>query len=101
MNRLERFMWTIRGNASRLVVEEYDDLADAILFPVMGWVSAAAVAYLIVDAAPYSTAGDLAVVAIALFVLVAIGWGAVEWTLAAKYYLTEWTEDVRRPEVLR
>lgn len=100
MNRLERFAWKVRGNASRWAVEDYDDPVDAIGLPAVLWAITAVVGYIAVEAAAWSV-GGVVVTALLALVFAAVGTGAVEATLGARYYLTEWTADVPRPEVTR
>lgn len=95
MNSLERFVWNVRGEASRKVVREYETLSDAVFFAGFFWAISAGLAYVVVAAVSSS---KWIAAGLVMFVLVAAVWGALETTVALKYYLTEWTSAVRRPE---
>lgn len=102
MNRLERFMWGLRGEAARMAAEQYDSPGDAISLPILGWLFTAIVAYAAVQT--FTTATTVSVwtvagavtVAVVLLLFARLSIGA---TLASKYYFTEWTADVDPPEV--
>ena len=98
MNRLERLVWVIRGNASRWAVEDYDDPVDAIGLPMVFWLITSVVGYTAVEAAEWSVKGAATVALLGLVFAAAVT-GSLEATLGLKYYATEWTADVRSPEV--
>lgn len=98
MNHLEQLLWNIRGEAARLAAEEYDGTFDALFMPFLGWTFAAVIAYVIVGSLTLelvvAPAGVVVILALLLLNLLLFR-VAVTVTLASKYYVSEWTADVR------